>query len=165
MFTHIDLPPVDITLTRKTVLGKRFYTIKETGEKFPSVTTVLSSIPHPKLIAWEQRLGAQKAKKEKERCAMRGTAVHLLAEQYLKNNPNPTHENLLYQKLFNKLKLWLKKINNIKAQEIPLVSRTLKIAGTADCIAEYEGKLSVIDFKTANHKKDTDTIEWKIEHY
>lgn len=105
-------------------------------------------------------LGPEKAKKETDRCAERGTAVHLMAERYLNNEEDPLrdqpHE---YVKLFNQLKYGLKRINNIRIQEIPLYSDEFMVAGRVDCIAEFDKVLSVIDFKTSNNNKNEEMIE------
>jgi genome maintenance exonuclease 1 len=105
-------------------------------------------------------LGVDKAKKETARCATRGTAVHLMAEKYLNNDPNPTENQPAdYIKLFNQLKFGLHRINNIRIQEIPLYSDEFMVAGRTDCIGEFDGVLSVIDFKTSNNNKSEAMIE------
>ena len=60
--------------------------------------------------------------------------------------------------MFNSIKFLLDDIDNIHALETPLYSDHLEIAGTVDCIAEFQGKLSIIDFKTASKPKDRDDI-------
>ena len=111
-------------------------------------------------MAWQQSLGANKAKKEMNRCADRGTAVHEMAENFLNNDPNPTKgRDADHVKGFNQLKFKLKKIDNIRMQEAPLYSHMLGIAGRVDCVGEYDGVLSIIDFKTSNNNKDRDWIE------
>jgi genome maintenance exonuclease 1 len=52
----------------------------------------------------------------------------------------------------------LDRINNIHAQEIALYSDHLRLAGRVDCIAEFDGKLSVIDFKTSGKPKKKEWI-------
>jgi genome maintenance exonuclease 1 len=61
--------------------------------------------------------------------------------------------------MFAQIKEELDKINNIKAIETALWSSTLRMAGRVDCIAEYDGKLSVIDFKTSKAIKDEKDIQ------
>ena len=157
-FVHTNIPQFE-ELDAKIVNGQRWYTTPS-GEKYPSVTTVLSDKPKPYIEAWRQSLGPKKADKETERCATRGTAVHLLAEKYLNNEEGFLKgEKPEYVRLFNQIKLRLNKINNIRAQEIPLYSERLEIAGRVDCVGEYEGTLSIIDFKTSNNTKDEDMVE------
>jgi genome maintenance exonuclease 1 len=152
-FNHI--PTVLEEMSTKDVKGKRWY-VTPSGELYPSITTLLGAKPKPHLENWRKMLGEDKAAKETSRCADRGTAVHLMAERFINNEDNPvrdqTNENI---KLFNQIRLIIKnKINNVRAQEIPLYSEFLGVAGRVDCIAEYEGVLSVIDFKTSNNNKD-----------
>lgn len=158
IFTHTNIPQFE-ELDAKIVNGRRIYTTPS-GNKYPSVTTVLGIKPKPYLEEWRQSLGVAKADKETKRCSDRGTAVHLLCEKYLNNEENFTKgEKPEYIRMFNQIKLRLNKINNIRIQEVPLFSDTLKIAGRVDCVGEYEGILSIIDFKTSNNNKTEDMIE------
>lgn len=158
MFTHkqVQIPLIkDITLPD----GRRYY-ITPDGEKYPSVTTVLGANEKPWLIQWQAALGKDKAKKETKRCADRGTIIHKLAEAYLDNKTVNTKKFLpVHIADFNKLKLHLNKINNIRSQEVALYSDQLKIAGRVDCVAEYNGTLSIVDFKTSTNNKTEQMIE------
>lgn len=159
MFIHIDPQPTPLNLTDAITNGQRWYTLPS-GVKYPSVTTVLGQKEKPQLTNWRNMLGPKKADKETKRCAERGTAVHKMAENFLNNIDNPTNGHSIdHQRLFRQLTMRLNKVNNIHAQELPLYSETLKVAGRVDCIAEYKGQLSVIDFKTSNNNKDIDIIE------
>lgn len=158
MFTHTNVPQ-KVDITTKTVNGKRWYILPD-GRKYPSITTVLSHKEKPGLEEWRQSLGPKKADKETKRCAERGDAVHLMAEHYLNNVENPIEgHQKQHARLFNQIKLHLNKINNIRAQELPLYSDTLKLAGRVDVVGEYENVLSIIDFKTSNNNKDTALVE------
>jgi ATP-dependent exoDNAse (exonuclease V) beta subunit len=158
MFTHVNVPAFE-ELTTKTINGLRWYKTPE-GNYYPSITSILGAKEKPYLEAWRQMLGPDKAQKETDRCAVRGTAIHLMAEKYLNNEDDPTKDQPTeYIKLFNQLKYGLKRINNIRIQEIPLYSDEFMIAGRVDCIAEFDGVLSVIDFKTSNNNKDDKMIE------
>lgn len=160
-FIHNNQPPVAV-LSEEMVFGKRFYVTPE-GNKYPSVTTVLSNTGDKSWVeAWKQQVGSAKAKAITERATRRGTAVHDMIERYLKNEPHPAdgHERS-HVGLFNQIKLLLnRQLGEIRAQEIPLYSDTLQIAGRVDCVAEYDGVLSIVDFKTStNPKKDAESIE------
>jgi len=157
MFTHIKQPQF-INLKVREEAGKRWYQVP-TGEWFPSITTVLGEKEKPWLENWKKMLG-DKAQKELERCADRGTSVHKMIENYLKNDKTPTKGfKIEHVKLFNQIKFHLNKLNNIRAQEIPLYSMELKVAGRVDCVAEYNNVLSIVDFKTSNNEKKSDSIE------
>lgn len=158
MFTHIDIPTIPEIIQLNKVNGKRYYKIPD-GSEYPSVTTVLGAKPKPYLDNWRKMLGDDKAAKETKRCSDRGNAVHEMAEKYLKNLDKPTKGyKPKHIDDFNKLRLMLNKIDNIRAQEVGLYSDTLKIAGTVDCVGEYDGVLSIIDFKTSTNNKTHDMI-------
>lgn len=163
MFTHINIAePVDV----KVINGPkgRFYVSPTTGEKYPSITTLLGLEEKQAVKDWRQSLGEDRAAKETKRAADRGSAVHTIIENYLNNHADPLvgihpADDRVAIKMFNQMKLKLKNINNIYAQEIPLVSDTLGIAGRVDCIAEYNGKLAIIDFKSSTNDKSKGMID------
>lgn len=158
MFTHIDISPLPKIIQKNQANGKRYY-ITPNGDKYPSVTTVLGAKEKPWLEDWRKMLGTNKATKETKRCADRGTAIHALAEKYLNNEEIRFRDyKPEYVSDFNKLKMKLNKIDNIQAQEVGLYSDRLKIAGTVDCIGEFNGVPSIIDFKTSTNNKTKDMI-------
>jgi genome maintenance exonuclease 1 len=159
MFTHTAPHNLPDLKTKNTPDGRRLYVTPE-GNKYPSVTTVLGATSDKTWLEdWRTMLGPKKADKESKRCSDRGTAVHELVEHHLNNVEGfmrgyaPDHI-----KLFNQLKLRLKKVNNIRTQEAALWSDTLKIAGRVDCVGEFNGQLAIIDFKTSNNPKTEDMI-------
>jgi len=158
MFKHVkvDLPD---KLKRVEIDGKRFYQVPgEEDLKLVSVTTVTSFQKAQSIKEWRQRVGEKKANSITRKAASRGTDMHTLVEHYLKNESLPSVQPLS-EFLFKFAKPSLDRINNIYALESPLYSRKLGIAGTVDCIAEYEGELSVIDFKTSKEPKPEEWIE------
>lgn len=158
MFIHTDTPTFH-EMKARMVNGQRFYDTPD-GKKYPSVTTILGQKPKPWLNEWKNMLGEKKAAKETKRCGNRGTAVHKMAEDYLNNVNNPTKgHDQKHIRLFNQLKFRLNKINNIRIQEVPLFSHTLKLAGRVDVVGEFNKVLSVIDFKTSTGNKTDDMIE------
>jgi len=162
-FKHTNIPQFE-ELEAATTANGRWYTVP-TGKKYASVTTILGSKPKPAIEEWRNSLGPKKADRETKRCCDRGEAVHLMAEHYLNNTENPTKGHTDANiKLFNQLKFRLNKINNIRAQEIPMYSHSLRTAGRVDCVGEYDGVLSIIDFKTSNNNKDDKTIlDYKLQ--
>jgi len=159
MFTHkpVSVPNLPATMTNK----QRWYLTPD-GQYYPSITTVLGAKEKPYLIEWRNSLGHQKADKEMERAAKRGTAVHEVAERYLNNQENPTRDHdKSTVKLFNQLKIYIDKIDNIYLQEKSLYSDVLQVAGRVDCIADFAGVPSIIDFKSSTNMKHS----WMIEDY
>jgi len=160
MFNHINTPEF-VELDAKIKRGQRWYTTP-TGDQYPSVTTVLSNQKKAGLEAWKQALGPKKALRETARCADRGTAVHTMIENFIENMEMPDiikDQEYSNVRVFNQMKTRLKKINNVRVQEVPLYSNRLKLAGRVDCVAEYNGVLSIIDFKTSNNTKYGDMVE------
>jgi genome maintenance exonuclease 1 len=163
MFKHTqptgDLPP----LKAKNVDGKRFYEHITTGEKYPSITSVLSIRQKEGLIKWRQRVGEEVANHVMITSANRGTAVHNMVEDHLNNidinNVEKYKKQFLPRMMFQVLKPVLNNINNISLQEAQMFSEKYTVAGRCDCIAEYDGELSVIDFKTSKGEKEEDWIE------
>ena len=163
IFTHTppinDLPP----LKAKNVNGKRFYEHLETKEAFPSITSVLSIRDKKGLHEWRQKVGEEVANHVMIQAANRGTAVHNMVEDYLNNidleQVDKYKKQFLPRMMFNVLKPELSKINNIRLQEAQMFSSDYTVAGRVDCIAEYDGVLSIVDFKTSTKEKNESWIE------
>ena len=140
----------------------RFYRTPE-GKLYPSVTTVMSYHTKEAIKAWRERVGEEEANKISNQSATRGTKIHDLCENVLLNNDIDTSNLSLLDKQmwdsFYPVVLDPLMINNIHALEDPLYSDHLRMAGRVDCIAEWEGKLSVIDFKTSRKAKKKEWID------
>ena len=139
--------------------GFRFYNID--GKNYPSVTSILGIKKKEGLEQWRKNVGEEAAKWEMARAARRGKATHTLVEQYLKGEPQIIRD-VLPVGMFRLLKPYLDQINNIHCLERIMYSHKLTLAGQVDCIAEYNGKLSVIDFKTANKER---IDSWNESYY
>ena len=167
MFNHVPVELQPITATNKN--GVRLYETPE-GNKYPSITTVLSVRNKQGLMEWRKRVGNDVANHIARTAAARGTKVHHMCEDYLNNMemdfPNKWKEhkkNFLPYCLFTQLKeKALCNVNNIYAQEAGLYSDKYKVAGRGDCVAEYKGTLSIIDFKTSTKEKND---EWNESYY
>lgn len=160
-FKHIDHGISIEQITRETTENGRFY-FPPGGGKYPSVTTVLSIADKGDgLEKWKQRVGEQEAAKILRQAGIRGTAVHDLAEQYVKNDPNYSKGHMPANIFsFNQIKTVLdERVDNIYFQEEFLWSDFLRTAGQVDLIAEFDRKLSVIDFKTSRKKKEKKWIQ------
>ena len=149
--------------------GGRGYETPE-GKLYPSITTVLSVRNKKGLHEWRDRVGHDVANYIARTAAQRGTAVHKMCEDYLNNQhlawpdefEKHKSKNFLAWCLFTQMRETLSNINNIKCLESSLYSDTLKVAGQVDCIAEYKGNLSVIDFKTSSKERDD---AWNENYY
>ena len=139
--------------------GKRYYTTPD-GDRFPSVTTVLGAKDKPYLREWRNRVGEQEANRITRISSTRGTNLHTLCERYLKNEKT-IGKGIMPDALemFRSIQPYINKINNIHCLEKQLWSKQLKLAGTTDCIAEFENVLSVIDFKNSRRVKKLEDIE------
>ena len=159
-FTH---NPIEIPrLTRETIDGVRYYTAPDSdGEliKLVSITSITSHWSKEGIMKWRARVGEEEANRVSKRATTRGTDMHLLTEHYLQNEPLPKAKVPISQILFNTAKPALNKIDNIIVQEQAMYSLRLGIAGTPDCIADYDGELSIIDFKTSKSPKPLKWVE------
>lgn len=159
MFVHcppLKLPELE-SVTQPD--GKRYY-VTPSGKRLPSVTTVVGAMKKQAIMEWRNRVGEAEANRISKLATGRGNRVHLLAEKYLNN------EQIIWQKempdaveMFRTLIKPLQNINNIHYQEQALWSETIGMAGRVDLIAEWCGKLSVIDFKTSKKIKNKEDIQ------
>ena len=160
MFNHVDLNLQP--LEREHVDGVRYYKVPDEEEliKMVSITSVTSHFNKEIFVKWRKKVGNEEADRITKAATGRGTDMHTLTEHYLKNENLP-EVRPISDFLFKIAKGELNKIDNIYALEGPLYSKELGIAGTVDCIAEYNGELAIIDFKTSKKPKPRN---W-IEHY
>jgi genome maintenance exonuclease 1 len=154
-FNHYSLDVID-SLKRVTESnGKRCYRTPD-GASYPSVTTFINDDPakQASLKKWRKKVGNDQAAAITKEASNRGQKVHEIIEQFLKNETidwNNVNESV--QWLFEKMITQLKRIDNIRGQEMPLYSHKLQLAGTVDLVAEFDGELSIIDFKTSRKFK------------
>ena len=160
MFEHVDLnlPPIK----RETIDGVRYYSVPDEDEliKLVSITSITSHYNKQIFLDWRKRVGNEEADRITKAATTRGTDMHTLTEYYLKNEELPKVPPIS-DFLFKISKGKLNKISKIRTLEGALYSKQLGIAGTVDCIAEYNNELAIIDFKTSKKPKPR---EW-IEHY
>jgi genome maintenance exonuclease 1 len=161
-FKHVGCD-IDYDLTTETINGKRFYKTPE-GLLYPSVTTITSQHGKDKILEWRKRVGEAEANRVSARASGRGTRVHKLCENYLNNEEDFARDTMPDALvMFKAIQPILDQyIDNIHALEVPLYSDHLKVAGRVDCIAEFDGKLSVIDFKTASKPKEE---KWILNYF
>jgi len=160
MFNHLEGYDA-VSLPTENINGKRYYKTPE-GKHYPSVTTVTGLMNRVWLKKWKKAVGEEKAKKISRRATTRGTRYHHLQEDFLNNIL--TEERLkeatpmdLY--MFNQTKELTTKLGDIYMLEGSMYSNELEMAGRVDCIAEFAGEVSVIDFKTSTKRKTPSQIK------
>tara|TARA_R100001369_G_scaffold20788_1_gene38162 strand:+ start:336 stop:1043 length:708 start_codon:yes stop_codon:yes gene_type:complete len=151
-FNHVPVDLQDIKARNKD--GTRLYETPD-GNMYPSITTVLSVRNKQGLFEWRKRVGEEVANYIARTAAARGTAVHHMCEDYLNNEDMEKHkEKFLPHALFTQLRdNMLNRVDNIRSQEAGLYSDKYGVAGRVDCIAEFDGVLSIIDFKTSTKER------------
>jgi len=155
MFNYVEI--VYPELERQTIDGVRYYDTPD-GRKLVSITSVISHFNREKFRKWREKVGNKEADRVTKRATSRGTDMHTLSECYLRNLELPQVQPLP-EFLFKQAKPKLNRIDNIHAIEQGLFSKQLGVAGTVDCIAEYDGELAVIDFKTSKQAKPREWID------
>ena len=140
--------------------GTRYYVTPQ-GIRYQSVTTLTGKLNAKEIQEWRQRVGEEKANKISTRAANRGTSMHKMVENYLHNRPLNLQEenNPLNKEMFVKIKPLVDRLDNIKIIEGAMYSDELELAGTTDCVAEYNGDLAVIDFKTSTRMKKKENVK------
>ena len=160
MFEHV---PVELTEmnTVTTESGRKYRTPE--GIDLPSITTVLSILSRDSIAKWRKRVGAEEANRISYRASTRGTSVHAIIEKYINNDENfkDGYTPDIISSFLDLKPILDGRIGKVFAQEAPLYSTHLGVAGRVDCVAEFDGKLSIIDFKTSLKQKQ---IEW-IKNY
>lgn len=161
IFEHVgcDLGYKDLVATT-TEKGRVYVT--PSGQKYPSITTVLGHFGKQAIFEWRARVGAIEANKISAHASSRGTAMHSLCEKYIDNKPdifgNKTMPHV--KAMFNSLKPVIdNRVGKVYLQEVPLYSNYLHLAGRVDLIAEFDGVLSIVDFKSSSRRKTTEDIK------
>ena len=156
MFEHVDIDIPEIET--QNIDGKRYYVTSE-GTKYPSITTVLSVLSRQGIMEWRRRVGAEVANAISTKAARRGTNVHSMCEDLINNKLDLKKFLPVDVEMFKTIEPIInEKIDRIHAQESTLYSDYLGVAGRVDVIAEWEGRLSVIDFKTSSKPKKKEWI-------
>ena len=157
-FQHELLPKLDIP--RVEVDGKRYYMTPE-GERYRSVTTILSKLNATDIQRWRDRVGNEEANRISNKASTRGTKLHTMMEEYVGNE-----EDFALNKMPTTTSLFLdiqpfvdNNLDLVYGIEYPLYSDRLRAAGTSDLICRYNGKATILDYKTANKPKREEWIQ------
>ena len=158
MFEHVnvELTEMDAVTTDS---GRKYKTPE--GVNLPSITTVLSILSRDSIAAWRKRVGEEEANRISHRASTRGTAVHEIIEKYIDNKEDfkDGYTPDIISSFLDVKSILDDRIGRVYAQEAPLYSNHLGVAGRVDCVAEFDGKLSIIDFKTSLKPKKKDWVK------
>jgi genome maintenance exonuclease 1 len=162
MFEFEKLPELDFDMKAVTTDSGRVY-LTPSGKKYPSVTTILSSYGKKELFEWRKRVGEEEANRVASKASRRGTSLHTVCEKYLLNEMVGMKLTTLMpttKELFFKIKSHIdENVGKVFSLEQALYSDGLGVAGRVDCIAEWNGKLSIIDFKSSTKQKSKEKID------
>ena len=128
------------------------------GVRYPSITTVLGILSEAGIAAWRKRVGEEEANRVGGRASARGTLVHSIVEKYLLNESTTDYLPHIRQSLENLRPILDSRIGTIYGLEVPLYSSYLGVAGRCDCVAEFDGVPSIVDFKTSRKTKKKEWI-------
>jgi genome maintenance exonuclease 1 len=156
-FDHVKVDLGYQDLDAETTDSGRTYSTPN-GNRYPSITTVLSILTEDVIRAWKERVGEEEAELVSGKAVRRGTKVHSIVEKYLKNEPTEDYLPHIRQSLDNLKPILDENITTIYGLEVPLFSEHLGVAGRCDCIAEYNGVPSIVDFKTSRYIKKKEKI-------
>jgi|TARA_B100000497_G_C7642172_1_gene386089 genome maintenance exonuclease 1 len=152
IFDHkqVELTEMEAVTTEE---GRKYHTPE--GVDLPSITTCLSILSRDGIAAWRRRVGDEEANRISRVASTRGTKVHEIIEKYIDNKEDykDGYTPDIIQSLNDVRDILDNRIGTVFAQEAPLYSNHLGVAGRVDCVAEFDGALSIIDFKTSRKKK------------
>ena len=159
-FAHLaNRPELSFGMRTENHNGKRHYVTPE-GELYPSITTILGELSKASIQAWRERVGEEEANKISGKASRRGTSLHSVCESYIKNEEGfLDKETYNIIELFKTIEPFFERIDNVHGVELALYSDHFGIAGRTDLIAEFDGTLSIIDYKTSNRTKKKEWCE------
>ena len=159
-FNHLRRSPgLSFNIQHESRNGKRFYATPA-GELYPSITSILGEFSKASIQEWRKRVGETEANKISGKASRRGTRLHSVCERYIQNEDEfLTGELPHIVELFKTIEPFLDRIDNVHGVELGLYSDHFGVAGRTDLIAEFDGKLSVIDYKTSNRTKKKEWCE------
>ena len=156
-FNHVGSELQD--LRTENIKGKRHYVTPD-GNQYISITSLLSELSKEGIQKWRERVGEAEANRISTKASRQGTAVHSLCESYIKNEQDFLTESMPHLvEMFESIQPLLDCIDNVHCVEGALYSDELKLAGRTDLIAEFNGELAVIDYKTSRKIKT-----WEMCH-
>ena len=156
IFQHRQISLPDIKATTNKEPGRMYHT--PAGD-LPSITTVLGRLSRDGIMAWRKKVGEEEANRISGQASSRGTRLHKICEDYI-NNVEPVFKSPLDKEMFLSVQNTLDSmIEEVYGQEVPLYSEYLGIAGRVDLVCKWNGKASIVDFKTSRKLKKRDWID------
>ena len=157
VFEHVTIDLGYKDLNSETTKSGRKY-VDPDGNSYPSITTVLSILSEEAIQAWRARVGEEEANKISHKASTRGTAVHQIIEDYINGKDTTKHLPHIRQSLSNVRPILDNRLGKIYGIEVPLYSKHLGLAGRCDCIADFDGVPSIVDWKTSKRVKKKEDI-------
>ena len=159
-FNHLKRSPkLSFNIQHESRNGKRYYATPS-GSLYPSITSILGEFSKTSILEWRKRVGETEVNKVSGKASRRGTRLHGVCEKYILNDDGFLKEELPHiAELFKTIEPFFERIDNIHGVELGLYSNHFGVAGRTDLIAEFDGKLSVIDYKTSNRTKKKEWCE------
>lgn len=161
IFEHVGVDLGYTDLVAVTTENGRVYQTPS-GKKYPSITTVLGHFGKHKLMQWRKAVGEEEANRIGRHASSRGTALHTICERYIDNIEDIYGEKAMphVKAMFESVKPTIdSRVGKVYVQEVPLYSDHLRLAGRVDLIAEFDGVLSIVDFKTSSRIKSASDIK------
>jgi hypothetical protein len=158
-FIHEPVELGYFDLTAETTDKGRLYTDPD-GNKYPSITTVLSILSEDAIRAWRARVGEEEANRISKQASSRGTTVHNIIEKYIANDPDYIKDEMPHNiQTFKDVQPILDEcVTKVYQQEAPLYSKHLGLAGRVDLVGQWNGVDSIIDWKTSRKFKKKEWI-------
>ena len=149
-FNHVGTTLTE--LTTKNIDGKRHY-VTPNGS-YISITTLLANLSKDGIQKWRNRVGATEANRISTKASRQGNAIHALCEKYIKNEEGFLTESMPHLvEMFESILPLLDRVDNVHVTEGAMYSDELGLAGRTDLIAEFDGQLAIIDYKTSRRIK------------
>tara|TARA_B100000927_G_scaffold98704_1_gene79835 strand:+ start:1073 stop:1753 length:681 start_codon:yes stop_codon:yes gene_type:complete len=158
-FIHEEIDLGYSDLNSETKAKGRHYVDPE-GNQYPSITTVLSILSREAIQKWRERVGEEEANRISRVASSRGTKIHNIIEKYIANDPEYLSGEMPHNiQTFKDIQPFVdENLSKVYSIEAPLYSKHLGVAGRVDCVGVWNGKDSIIDWKTSRKEKKKEWI-------
>jgi len=158
-FIHEEIDLGYSDLNSETKAKGRHYVDPE-GNQYPSITTVLSILSREAIQKWRERVGEEEANRISRVASSRGTKIHNIIEKYIANDPEYLQGEMPHNiQTFKDIQPIVdQNLSKVYSIEAPLYSKHLGVAGRVDCVGVWNGKDSIIDWKTSRKEKKKEWI-------